>query len=261
MTFEMWASLYSVALLFFENYSVCYKFKLNLLNLTLNLAEAVNSLIERIDKLEESLVECENSLEVSKTVSSRLVKKCDDLEQYRRRLCLRILDVDGDDSKTSDDVFDKCKELFNNLELDIPEACINRAHRILKKTPGRVRPMIVIFMTWRNRTMVYRKRKDCVNRSITLDLTKIYMDILKEAIDLAGESDHISYALADINCSLCAKLSNCSFKFLNAIDDLNNLKVLYLFFVFALIFESVWFWKFWSFLSSFAICQTLLIIS
>ena len=50
-------------------------------------------------------------------MSSRLVKKCDYLEQYGRRLCLRILDVDRDDSETSDDVFDKCNELFNNLEL------------------------------------------------------------------------------------------------------------------------------------------------
>ena len=88
-------------------------------NLILKLTETVNSQKERIDKLEESLIECENSLEVSKTVSSRLVKKCDDLEQYGRRLCLRILDVDGDDSETSDDVFDKLKELFNKLELDI----------------------------------------------------------------------------------------------------------------------------------------------
>ena len=50
-------------------------------------------------------------------MSSRLVKKCDYLEQDGRRLCLRILDVDRDDSETSDDVFDKCNELFNNLEL------------------------------------------------------------------------------------------------------------------------------------------------
>ena len=85
-------------------------------NLILKLTETVNSQKERIDKLEESLIECENSLEVSKTVSSRLVKKCDDLEQYGRRLCLRILDVDRDDSETSDDVFDKCTELFNKLE-------------------------------------------------------------------------------------------------------------------------------------------------
>ena len=69
-------------------------------NLILKLTETVNSQKERIDKLEESLIECENSLEVSKTVPSRLVKKCDDLEQYGRRFCLRILDVDEDDSET-----------------------------------------------------------------------------------------------------------------------------------------------------------------
>ena len=69
-------------------------------NLILKLTETVNSQKERIDKLEESLIECENSLEVSKTVPSRLVKKCDDLEQYGRRFCLRILDLDEDDSET-----------------------------------------------------------------------------------------------------------------------------------------------------------------
>ena len=131
-------------------------------NLILKLTETVNSQKERIGKLEESLTECENSLEVSKIVSSRLVKKCDDLKQYGGRLCPRILDVDGDDSETSDDVFDKYKELFNNFELDIPEACIDRAHRIGKKTPGRIRPIIVRFTTWRHRTMAYRKRKDAV---------------------------------------------------------------------------------------------------
>ena len=108
-------------------------------NLILKLTETVNSQKERIDKLEESLTECENSSEVSKTVSSRLVKKCDNLEQYGRRFCLRILDVDGNDSKTLDNVFDKCTELFNKLELDIPETCIDTAHRAGKKTPVRLR--------------------------------------------------------------------------------------------------------------------------
>ena len=192
-------------------------------NLILKPTETVNSQKERIYKLEESLIECKNSLEVSETVSSRLVKKCGDLEQCVRRLSLRILDVNGDYSEASDDVFDKCTKLFNKLELDIPGACIERVHRIGKKTPGRVRPIIVRFTTWRHRTMVYRKRKDCINCRITLDLTKTRVDILKEAIDLAGESDHISYVFADINCSLCVKLTNGSFKFLNTSDDLNNL--------------------------------------
>ena len=128
--------------------------------LILKLTETVNSQKERIDKLEESLTECRNSLEVSKIVSSRLVKKCGDLKQYGRTLCLRILDVDGDDSETSNDVLDKCTELFNKLELFISGACIDRARRIGKKTPGRFRPIIVCFTTWRYRTMIYRKRKD-----------------------------------------------------------------------------------------------------
>ena len=49
------------------------------------------------------------------------------------------------------------------------------------------------------------------------------MDIPKKAIDLARESDHISYAFTDINCSLFVKLSNGSFNFFNIIHDLNNL--------------------------------------
>ena len=77
-------------------------------NLILKLTETATSQKERIDKLEESLIESENSLELSKGVSFRLVKKCEDLEQYGRRLCLRNFNVDGDDSETSD-VFNKCK--------------------------------------------------------------------------------------------------------------------------------------------------------
>ena len=152
-------------------------------NLIIKLTETVNSQKERINKLEESLIERKNSLDVSKIVSSRLVKKCDDLEQHGRRLCLRILDVDGDDSEISDDVFDKFTELFDKLELDISGAWVDRAHRTGKKTLGRVRPIIVRFTTWCHRTMVYRKRKDSINCRITLHLTKTRMDILKEAID------------------------------------------------------------------------------
>ena len=71
--------------------------------------------------------------------------------------------------------------------------------------------------------MVHRKQKGWVNCRINLDLTKTRMDILKEAIDVARESDHISCVFTDINCSLRVKLSSVSFKFFNAIDDLNDL--------------------------------------
>ena len=71
-------------------------------------------------------------MEVPKTKSSRLFQRCDDLEQYGRMLCVKILDIDGDDFVTSYGVLDKCKELFNNLELDILEAYIDWVHRIGK---------------------------------------------------------------------------------------------------------------------------------
>ena len=171
-------------------------------------------------------------------MSAHLVKKCDDLEQYGERLCLRILYVNGNDSETSDDVFDKYTELFNKLDLDILEACIDKVHRIGKKRPGMVRPIIVCFTIWRHRTMVYRKRKDCINCRITLNLTKNRMDILKEAIDLAMESDHVSHAFADITCSLCVKLIfRLSFSALLMISI--TCRILYLFFELALIYELV----------------------
>ena len=68
--------------------------------------------------------------------------------------------------------------------------------------------------------MVYCEWKDCINYRINLDLRNTCEDMLKETIDLAKESDHISYALADINCSLCVKLSNAS---IDTVDDLNKL--------------------------------------
>ena len=83
--------------------------------------------------------------------------------------------------------------------------------------------MIVRFTTYFHHTMVYRKRKGSVNCRIIITLTKTRMDLLKEDIDLARESDHISYAFTDVNCSLSVKLSNGSFKFFNTIGDLNDL--------------------------------------
>ena len=70
---------------------------------------------------------------------------------------------------------------------------------------------------------------------MTLDLTKTRMDILKEAIDLVRESDHISYAFADTNCSLSVKLTNDLFNFSTLLVISIICRILYLFFVFALI--------------------------
>ena len=64
------------------------------------------------------------------------------------------------------------------------------------------------------------------------------MNILKEAIDLARESDHISYGFADVNYGLCVKLMVCSSLSTPLMISI-TCRILYLFFVFALISELV----------------------
>ena len=87
--------------------------------------------------------------------------------------------------------------------------------------------------------MANRKWKDCINCRMTLELTKTLIEILREALDLDQESDCISYAFADINCSLCVKLSMVRSSFSTLLIILITCRVLYLLFTFVLTCESV----------------------
>ena len=53
----------------------------------------------------------------------------EELEQYGRRLCLRIDSVPTETNESSDDVLDSVQSLFKKAKVDIPESVIDRAHR------------------------------------------------------------------------------------------------------------------------------------
>ena len=55
-----------------------------------------------------------------------------ELEQYGRRLCVRIDGIPTIDNETSDEVLDKVKSLIKETSCDIPDVVIGRAHRIGK---------------------------------------------------------------------------------------------------------------------------------
>ena len=57
----------------------------------------------------------------------------EELEQYGRRLCLRIDGVPSTDKETSDEVLEKEKSLASESGCDIPDVVIDRAHRIGKE--------------------------------------------------------------------------------------------------------------------------------
>ena len=70
--------------------------------------------------------------------------------------------------------------MFEELDIEVPDAVIDRAHRIGAKkiVKGRSsQQMIMRFTTWRDMSEVYR-RKRSKNVKIHLDLTKRRLDLL-----------------------------------------------------------------------------------
>ena len=138
----------------------------------------------------------------------------EELEQYGRRLCLRIDGVPAKANESSDDVLDSVKSLFKESKVDIPESVIDRAHRIGSRYLGvssnnYCKSIIIRFATFRHRTMFYRaKNKLKRGMRIKLDLTKSRYNLLKKANDHVKEVCSIKFCYADINCRLKVKFND-----------------------------------------------------
>ena len=82
---------------------------------------------------------------------------------------------------------EKVNAVLKKPKIDIPDAIIDRAHRIGKPKmvdKMKVQRMIVRLSTWRHHTLVYRARKTSKKFKIHLDLTKPRLDVLIKANDL-----------------------------------------------------------------------------
>ena len=96
-------------------------------------------------------------------------QRYDELEQYGRRLCLRIDSVPKQNNEKAEDVFKFVKGLIEEVpDLEIPEVVIDRAHRIGpdytdKKTQKVCKSIIVRFRTFRHSTAFYRARRSIGN--------------------------------------------------------------------------------------------------
>ena len=152
------------------------------------------------------------------------IQQCyDELEQYGRRLCLRIDSVPKQNNEKAEDVFKFVKGLIEEVpDLEIPEVVIDRAHRIGpdytdKKTQKVCKSIIVRFTTFRHRTAFYRAWKSIGKiAQVRLDLTKRWYDILKAGIEYIKSIGHTAkFCYADINCRMKIKWGDNSEEFLN----------------------------------------------
>ena len=132
------------------------------------------------------------------------------MEQYGRRLCLRIDGVPTEKNETSEEVFKKVTEMCKEAKLDIPEVVIDRAHRIGNEYENnskvKCKSIIVRFTTFRHRTCFYRaKKKFKKGVKVKIDLTKKRHSLLVEANKYCEKSRMVKFCYADVNCRLRVK--------------------------------------------------------
>ena len=162
-------------------------------------------------------------------------RKADDVEQYGRRLCLRIDDVPLRASETSKDIEHELHREFTNMGLRLPEEAIDRAHHVGKRyeveeededgvvTGITKQQVIVRFTSWTHRTLVYRSRKKSKNFKFKIDLTKRRMGLLSHARRLIKDVQGIDYAFSDVNCRLNLKLCGGPFRAFNSETELASI--------------------------------------
>ena len=163
-----------------------------------------------------------------------LEKKVESLEQYTRRPNLRIFGVPVLENESPASVENKVKSLIAECDIGIDVTSLDRMHRVGKKTSlagvstTETQPIIVRFTSFRDRTKFYKKRKDIKDRlklGVSLDLTKVRYDLLKEARVIVESKGHIRFVYADVNCELRAFTSKGKHIKFDSIEDLENISI------------------------------------
>ncbi len=104
---------------------------------TLLVTEKIQEQEKEISSSEERINELETNNVILESHVSHLRKSYENQEQYSRRLCLRIDGIELPPKGTNESgetVLGKVKDIFDELEVDVPDAVIDRAHRIGPKS-------------------------------------------------------------------------------------------------------------------------------
>ena len=167
-------------------------------------------------------------LENTMTIQER---KIDDIEQYGRRVCLRVEDMPLQQNETEQKLMDQLENEFSNMGLDVTASAIERLHRIgpiysEEDEDGKQyerQQVIVKFKNWGSRTKVYKNRKKSNKFKFRVDLTKRRLLLLKKARDMTKNMPNVDFTFSDVNCRLALRLTNGDFKFFNSETELASI--------------------------------------
>ena len=114
---------------------------------------------------------------------------------------------------------DEVLEQVGEAEVTIPDAVLDRAHRVSKINND----VIVRFTTFHHRTLFYRKHKTLKGKSVHLDLTKSQLKLLNDARNLISSRSDIAFCYVDINCRCKVRYSDGKELFFESISDLEDI--------------------------------------
>ena len=154
----------------------------------------------------------------------------EDLQQYGRRPSLRIFGVKAAKKESEEDVISLVADAVKGAGGDVPNCSIDRGHRVGQVRTGddgvQKQPIIVRFISVRDRTKVYKLRKTIKEKygyGISLDLTKRRYKLLKKAKEIVKDFEGIKFAYADVNCQLRVLLEDGRHLAFNSVTDLCNI--------------------------------------
>ena len=186
----------------------------------------------KIDSLEQKIEILESKVAIVMNTNELLTRKVDDGEQYQRRLSLRVSGIpcDENEKETGEVCLRKVKEEVTKLGLNPNDLRFDRAHRIgpvRKNNEGKELPRQMIFRmtSWADRTAIYRSRqkgKD-VKVRFYIDLTKRRFELKKLAIERIQGHPLVDFCFVDVNCNLCIRFSNGTYKYFNSTDELETI--------------------------------------
>ena len=102
-------------------------------SLVIELAEALKEEYREREELLSTVSVLQEHVHYYQNHLNQIKRENEELEQYRRRCCVRIEGIPLIENEASDEVLDKVMSLMDEAECDIPEVVIDRAHRIGKE--------------------------------------------------------------------------------------------------------------------------------
>ena len=114
-----------------------------------------------------------------------LQDKTDQLEMYTRRNSLRIFGITESEKEDTDEL---ALSVAKKISVPLDLSDIDRSHRVGRKIPGKNRPIIVKFVSYRKRREMFQAKRKLKNQGITIreDLTKARLELLQAAIQRFG---------------------------------------------------------------------------